>query len=88
MAFLRTAAPLPANAATPQIFETPNGIKYAVLVPPKDKAPPQQGDIVAIEYTGYLTDGTVFDSTHGEGKQNALMFQVGGNAVIDGINEM
>jgi hypothetical protein len=75
-------------ATATQIFETPNGVKYAVLSPAKDKFVPTKGDIVAIEYTGYLTDGSIFDSTHAEGKSNALMFQLGGNAVIDGINEM
>jgi FKBP-type peptidyl-prolyl cis-trans isomerase len=86
---LPSTGPLPVQAAAPQIFDTANGIKYAVLIPPKDKsAPPAKGDLVAIEYTGYLTDGTVFDSTHAEGKRNALLFQLGGNAVIDGINEM
>jgi hypothetical protein len=83
---LRPPAALAATAT--QIFETPNGVKYAVLSPAKDKFVPAKGDIVAIEYTGYLTDGSIFDSTHAEGKSNALMFQLGGNAVIDGINEM
>jgi hypothetical protein len=46
--------------AAPEIFTLPCGIKYATLKPPKDKKKPQSGDIVAIEYTGYLTDGTIF----------------------------
>lgn len=82
-----SAASRPATAA-PEIFKTPKGIKYAVLQQAKDKSAPQKGDIVAIEYTGYLTDGTIFDSTHATGKKNALMFELGGNAVIDGLNEM
>jgi len=78
-----------AVAAAPEILNTPSGIKYAILKKPKAKgSPPQKGDIVAIEYTGYLTDGTIFDATHAEGKQNALMFELGGNAVPDGVNEM
>lgn len=78
----------PNALAAPEIFKTPRGIKYAVLQQPKSQSSPQKGDIVAIEYTGYLTDGTIFDATHGQGKQNALMFALGGNAVIEGINEM
>lgn len=79
----------PPNAlAAPEIFQTPGGIKYAILGEAKSKSPPQKGDIVAIEYTGYLTDGTVFDATHAVGKKNALMFSLGGNAVIDGLNEL
>jgi FKBP-type peptidyl-prolyl cis-trans isomerase len=75
----------PASAA-PTIYTTDKGIKFAILKPAKDKKPPLNGDIVAIEYTGYLTDGTIFDATHAEGKSNALMFELGGNAVIEGVS--
>merc|ERR1711990_339855 len=64
------------------------GIKYAVLKDSDKASRPQKGDIVAIEYTGYLTSGAIFDGTHGEGKQNALVFTLGGTAVIPGINNM
>jgi peptidylprolyl isomerase len=77
----------PANAA-PEIFTTASGIKYAVLQPPTKNPSSLKGDIVAIEYTGYLSNGAIFDGTHGEGKKNILVFELGGNAVIDGINEM
>ena len=78
----------PARAA-PEIFNTPSGIKYAILKQPDKKGSyPQNGDIVAIEYTGYLTDGKIWDSTHAEGKSNALLFNLGTDVVIDGINEM
>lgn len=47
--------------AAPQIFTTKNGVKYAVLKKEgKDNTTPQEKDIVAIEYTGYLTDGSIF----------------------------
>jgi hypothetical protein len=72
-------------ATTPTIYTTPQGIKFAILKPAKDPKPPLNGDIVAIEYTGYLTDGTIFDASHAEGKSNALMFELGGNAVIEGV---
>lgn len=82
---------LPANAA-PEIYNTPSGLKYAILKQPKDpkKATvPQDGDLVAIEYTGYLTSGQIFDSTHAEGKANALSFKLGDKgAVIDGLQEI
>ena len=76
--------------AAPEIFNTPSGIKYAILKQPDKKkgSYPQNGDIVAIEYTGYLTDGKIWDSTHAEGKSNALLFKLGTDVVIDGINEM
>jgi hypothetical protein len=54
---LGTSAPA---MAAPEIFSTKNGIKYATLKPGKDKGSPLERDIVAIEYTGYLTDGTIF----------------------------
>ena len=77
-----------ASAAAPEIFTSPSGIKYAVLKKPREPASSQKGDIVAIEYTGYLPNGAIFDGTHSEGKKNALMFELGGNAVVDGVNEM
>jgi FKBP-type peptidyl-prolyl cis-trans isomerase len=75
-------------AATPEIFTTPRGIKYAILKPAKMEAKPQKGAIVAIEYTGYLTDGSIFDGTYAEGQSKVLVFELGGNAVIEGINEI
>jgi len=77
---------LPANAA-PTVYKTNSGIKY-VVTKDSNKGYPQPGDIVAIDYTGYLTNGAIFDATHSEGKQNALLFKLGSTAVIPGINEM
>jgi FKBP-type peptidyl-prolyl cis-trans isomerase len=80
------SSPQPALAA-PEIFNTPSGIKYAVLKESKQKGGyPQDGDIVAIEYTGYLTNGQIWDSTHGNGR--ILFYKLGTDAVIDGVNEM
>jgi hypothetical protein len=79
--------PLSVQAA-PEIYSTPNGVKYAILKSGKGKKSVIDGDLVAIEYTGYLTDGRIFDASHAEGKSNALLFKLGGNAVIDGINEV
>lgn len=49
----------PANAA-PEILVTPSGIKYAILKRADEKRSPFDKDIVAVEYTGYLSDGTIF----------------------------
>jgi len=76
-----------ANAA-PTIYNLNSGVKYAVLKDVDKKSYPQPGDIVAIEYTGYLTSGAIFDGTHSEGKQNALLFKLGSTAVVAGLNEM
>ena len=74
--------------AAPEVVTTPSGIKYVVTKPAKEAPKSIKGDIIAIEYTGYLPNGQIFDATHAEGKKNALMFELGGNAVIDGINDM
>lgn len=87
-----SVAALPKKAlAGPEIYNLPSGIKYANLkMPenPKKAIAPQQGDIVAIEFTGYLADGKIFDRTHAEGTKNALLFKLGSTAVIPGLNEM
>lgn len=51
-----------ANAATttPEILTTSNGIKYAIIKKVDEKRTPFDKDIVAIEYTGYLLDGSIF----------------------------
>jgi peptidylprolyl isomerase len=84
-----TSGSSPVAAAAPQIYNTPEGVKYAILKEPKDPkkaVAPMQNDIVAIDYTGYLTDGTIFDATHAEGKGKELLFQLGSPAVIKGLN--
>lgn len=62
-AFVAAGAGLGTTApalAVPEIFTTSSGIKYATIKPGKAKGSPLDKDIVAIEYTGYLTDGTIF----------------------------
>ena len=55
-----SVAPIqPANAAA-TILKTDSGIKYAITKPVDGKGTiPLKGDIVAIEYTGYLSNGQV-----------------------------
>ncbi|KAL9181100.1 hypothetical protein ACHAXT_009905 [Thalassiosira profunda] len=83
--------PQPSHAATAkEIITLPSGIKYAVTKEPTDKKPtaPLKGDIVAIEYTGYLANGQIFDATHSEGKSNALLFKLGTGSVVPGLDDM
>ena len=54
-----TSMPSPVLAASPEILKTENGIKYAITKATSTGNIPQQGDIVAIEYTGYLSNGQV-----------------------------
>lgn len=99
--FLSKIATIPAAAgvvvaapqsslAGPEIITLPSGIKYAVTQQPSDKKPvaPLKGDIVGIDYTGYLANGQIFDATHSSGKQNALLFKLGSGSVIPGLDEM
>ncbi|WNY23202.1 Trigger factor [Methanimicrococcus hongohii] len=44
------------------------------------------GDTVSVQYTGKLTDGTVFDSNMEEGRE-LLTFVVGSGAVIKGFDD-
>jgi nitrous oxide reductase len=45
--------------AAPTILNTENGVKYAITKEATSKTTPQPGDIVAIEFTGYLSNGQV-----------------------------
>ena len=58
LAVSTSALPSPVLAA-PEIIKTDNGIKYAITKAATTSIVPQQGDIVAIEYTGYLSNGQV-----------------------------
>jgi FKBP-type peptidyl-prolyl cis-trans isomerase len=64
----------------PQIVESPDGLRYQILQPgagPK----PKPGQIVVVDYTGRLIDGTIFDKTYNE----PLHVEIG--SVIPGLNE-
>mmetsp|Transcript_13658 Transcript_13658/g.38451 ORF Transcript_13658/g.38451 Transcript_13658/m.38451 type:complete len:194 (+) Transcript_13658:124-705(+) len=80
--------PIQNAAAAPTVYKLDNGVKYAVTQDVAKGSYPQQGDIIAIEYTGYLANGAIFDATHSQGKQNALLFKLGSSVVNQGINSM
>ena len=63
---------------------TPSGLQYAVDQPGTG-AQPQAGQTVAVHYTGWLTDGTKFDSSRDRGE--AFLFAVGKGEVIKGWDE-
>jgi FKBP-type peptidyl-prolyl cis-trans isomerase/tetratricopeptide (TPR) repeat protein/predicted Ser/Thr protein kinase len=73
--------PIPADT---EIQTTESGLKYSVIRPGEGGRKPREGDIVRLSYTGWLTDGTMFDSSRDKGKKPIEM-PVG--AFVQGWNE-
>jgi FKBP-type peptidyl-prolyl cis-trans isomerase len=70
--------------AKPKTKETDLGIPFVELK--KGDGPyPGAGDFVAINYIGFLPDGTVFDETH---EKKALSFTFGKKQVIPGLESV
>ncbi len=63
---------------------SPSGLQY-VIYKKTDGPRPQPGDIVYVHYTGWLTDGTKFDSSYDRGEP--LSFRLGAKQVIPGWDE-
>ena len=66
--------------------ETDSGIKYVELKK-GDGAFPNEGDYVTLVYTGYLSNGTIFDDNNVKGKK-ALSFRYGKKQIIQGIEDV
>ena len=62
---------------------TESGLKYSVLHPGAKAPHPHMGQAVKVHYTGWLENGTVFDSSKKQG--NPMVIQLG--KVIPGWNE-
>jgi FKBP-type peptidyl-prolyl cis-trans isomerase len=67
-----------------QVTRTTSGLEYVELVV-GEGAQPSPGDTVSVHYTGWLTDGTKFDSSVDRGQP--LVFPVGRGRVIKGWDE-
>jgi peptidylprolyl isomerase len=67
-----------------QYTTTESGLKYYDIVV-GDGATPSQGQVVTVHYTGWLEDGTVFDSSVERGEPFTFALGVGG--VIPGWDE-
>ena len=70
---------MPANLQT-----TPSGLQYSIDQPGTG-AQPQQGQTVRVHYTGWLTNGTKFDSSRDRGQP--FEFRLGQGQVIHGWDE-
>jgi peptidylprolyl isomerase len=69
---------------TGEIKETASGLRYIDEVA-GDGVAPQEGQVVVAHYTGWLTDGTKFDSSRD--KDQPYAFRIGLGAVIAGWDE-
>jgi peptidylprolyl isomerase len=68
-----------------QWHETPSGLKYADLAVGQGPTP-REGQVVVVHFTGWLKDGTKFDSTHDRGRP--FGFPVGSGQVIKAWDEV
>lgn len=79
-----TPAPAPA-AGIPEckdMKKTASGLEYGVLKEGRKEASPGKDDVVEVHYTGWLTDGSKFDSSVDGGKP--IEFPFDGGMVIKG----
>jgi FKBP-type peptidyl-prolyl cis-trans isomerase len=63
------------------------GIKYINIEEGRGSAYPVPGDFVVINYTGFLANGTVFDSTETKSRK-PLSFRMGKNQVVPGLEDV
>jgi len=78
------AQPAAEPAAAPKMITTPSGLKYQELVVGKGPTP-KPGSRVMVHYTGWLTDGTKFDSS--VARNEPFLFRLGRGEVIKGWDE-
>jgi FKBP-type peptidyl-prolyl cis-trans isomerase len=79
------AQPAAPPAAAAKEVTTPSGLKYQDLVVGNGPMA-EEGTPVVVNYTGWLTDGTKFDSSYEPGRQ-PLPFTIGAGMVIRGWDE-
>lgn len=72
------------TTAGPAIITTASGLQYQVLQPGSG-AVATPGHMVSVHYTGWLTDGTKFDSSVDRGEP--FQFTLGAGQVIKGWDE-
>jgi FKBP-type peptidyl-prolyl cis-trans isomerase len=77
------AAPPDVAAAPADAAKTASGLATKVIKPGTGKDHPTKDDLVTVHYTGWKTDGSMFDSSVARGKPNT--FKVTG--VIAGFSE-
>jgi FKBP-type peptidyl-prolyl cis-trans isomerase len=78
-----TPASYPGEAVTGEPIVTPSGLKYYDIVAGQGSLPAGSTSRVTVHYTGWLTDGTKFDSSRDRGAPATFAL----NAVIKGWTE-
>jgi len=73
-----------AGASQDEIQSTSSGLEY-VIISEGDGEIPEAGQVVTVHYTGWLEDGTEFDSSRGRGEP--FQFALGQGMVIAGWDE-
>jgi len=80
---LGKAPPMPADVEP--VVTTESGLKYSVLVKGQEGASPKLGDKAKVHYTGWNTDGSVFDSTRVNGKPGDFLVGDGIDGWIEAL---
>src|SRR5437762_789990 len=64
----QNAIPAPPDVAAPpaDATKTASGLATKVIKPGTGKDHPVKDDLVTVDYTGWTTDGKMFDSSHGK----------------------
>ena len=77
--------PAPTDVAAPpgDAAKTGSGLATKVIAPGAGKEHPTAADLVTVSYTGWTTDGKMFDSSVARGKPSTF----GVNRVIAGFSE-
>ncbi|MGH9361200.1 MAG: FKBP-type peptidyl-prolyl cis-trans isomerase [Thermoanaerobaculia bacterium] len=68
----------------PKEIRMPSGLRYVDLEPGEGE-PAKAGDVVEVHYTGWLADGTKFDSSRD--RKMPFRFRLGAGMVIKGWDE-
>ena len=85
---LTVPAPVSQDPPIPEdteIVTTASGLQYSVLAPGEEGQRPKAGDKVKVHYSGWLTDGKMFDSSVRKG--SPFEFTLGEGQVIAGWDE-
>src|SRR5438093_13288253 len=79
------AIPAPADVAAPpaDAMKTTSGLATKVIKPGSGKDHPTKDDLVTVDYSGWTTDGKMFDSSVARGKPSTF----GVSRVIAGFSE-